>query len=72
MLRSSRQREMLGALTKGDQVVTRGGLLGKIEAFKGKDDQQVLIDLGKGVKVTVARPYIVGPAAENVTAPDER
>lgn len=72
MKRQSRQREMLNTLAKGDHVVTRGGLLGKIEAFKGKDDQQVIIDLGKGLKVTVARPYIVGPAADTIAPPRDR
>jgi len=57
---------MLGTLRKGDQVLTRGGIYGKIEAFKGKDDSQVLLDVGKGNKITVARAYIVGPASEAV------
>ena len=67
--RQKKQREMLGALQKGDQVLTRGGIYGKIEAFKGKDEQQVILDIGKGTKITVARAYIVGQAAEGVEPP---
>jgi len=69
MRKQKRQREMIGTLRKGDQVLTRGGIYGKIEAFKGKDDSQVLLDVGKGNKITVARAYIVGPASEAVETP---
>ena len=67
--KQKQQRAMLGTLRKGDQVLTRGGIYGKIEAFKGKDDSQVLLDVGKGNKITVARAYIVGPASEAVQTP---
>ncbi len=67
--RQKKQRSMLGDLQKGDQVLTRGGLYGKIDAFKGKDDSRVLLDLGKGNKVTVARAYIVGPAGDAAETP---
>ena len=69
MRKQKQQRAMIGALQKGDQVLTRGGIYGKIEAFKGKDDSQVLLDVGKGNKITVARAYIVGPASEAVETP---
>ena len=67
--RQKQQRQMLGALQKGDQVLTRGGVYGKIEAFKGKDDSRVLLDVGKGTKITVARAYIVGPATDIADTP---
>lgn len=69
MRKQKRQRQMIGELQKGDQVLTRGGIYGRIEAFKGKDDSQVLLDVGKGNKITVARAYIVGPASEAVETP---
>ncbi|MFC1543473.1 preprotein translocase subunit YajC [Candidatus Neomarinimicrobiota bacterium] len=67
--RQKKQRTMLTELKKGDHVLTRGGIYGKIESFKGKDDTQVLLDIGKGTKITVARAYIVGPASEPVETP---
>lgn len=67
--RQKQQQSMLSALQKGDQVLTRGGIYGKIEAFKGKDENQILLDIGKGTKITVARAYIVGPASESAEAP---
>ena len=72
MKRQRTQQTMLGALSKGDKVLTRGGVYGTIEAFKGTDDQQVILEIGKGTKITVARPYIVGPAATTSTTPDEK
>jgi len=69
MRRQKQQQQMLRTLQKGDHVLTRGGIYGKIEAFKGKDDSRVLLDIGKGNKITVARPYIVGPASDQVETP---
>ncbi len=69
MQRQKKHRGMLTALQKGEQVLTRGGIYGKIEAFKGKDDNRVLLDIGKGNKITVARSYIVGPASDEVEPP---
>lgn len=46
--------EMLGALKKGDKVVTSGGLIGTIDKIKdGEND--ISVDLGNGTKVTVLR-----------------
>ncbi len=72
MRRQKQQKMMISALQKGDQVLTRGGIYGKIEAFKGKDDSRVLLDIGKGNKITVARAYIVGPATDAPDPPRER
>ncbi len=69
MKRRKTQSALLAALKKGDQVITRGGIYGKIEAFKGKDDSRVILDVGKGAKLPVARAYIVGPAGEGSEAP---
>lgn len=69
MKRRKTQSAMLTTLKKGDQVITRGGIYGKIEAFKGKENSRVILDVGKGAKLTVARAYIVGPAGEASEAP---
>ena len=52
----------LSELKKGDKIITRGGLYGKIVNFNGKDDSKVTIDAGSGVKLNIARSYIVGLA----------
>ena len=60
----SKQRKQhetaLSELKKGDKIITRGGLYGKIVNFQGKNDTKVTIDAGSGVKLNVARSYIVG------------
>ena len=49
----------LSELKKGDKIITRGGLYGKIVNFQGKNDSKVTIDAGSGVKLNIARSYIV-------------
>ncbi len=53
--RAKEQKKMLESLTKGDEVVTSGGLLGKIMDV---GDNFVLIDLGSDIKVKVQRQAI--------------
>ena len=47
---------MVAALRRGDEVVTQGGLIGKIT--KVKDDTEVEVEVAKDVKVRVLRPTI--------------
>ncbi|MCF2872186.1 preprotein translocase subunit YajC [Octadecabacter sp. G9-8] len=47
---------MVAALRRGDQVVTQGGLIGKVS--KVVDDNEVVVELGEGVKVRVVRSTI--------------
>jgi preprotein translocase subunit YajC len=48
-------QEMLSALKKGDDVVTSGGLLGKIFSI---DDKTVTLEVGGGVKLRVLKASI--------------
>ncbi len=47
---------MVAALRRGDQVVTQGGLIGKVS--KVKDDNEIEVELGEGMKVRVVRSTI--------------
>ena len=47
---------MIAALRRGDEIVTAGGLIGKIT--KVKDDSEVEVELATGMKVRVVRPTI--------------
>ena len=49
-------QEMVAALRRGDQVVTQGGLIGKVT--KVKDDNEVEIEISAGVSVRVVRSTI--------------
>ena len=48
---------MLAELKKGDKILTRGGLYGKVINFHN-NNQKISIDVGSGVKVNISRSYI--------------
>ena len=47
---------MVAALRRGDQVVTQGGVIGKV--VKVKDDGEVEVEIADGVKVRVVQTTI--------------
>lgn len=47
---------MVSALRRGDQVVTQGGLIGKVT--KVKEDNEIEVELAEGVKVRVVQNTI--------------
>ena len=67
---AKRQKEhqaMLAALGKGDMIVTRGGLIGKISGVK---DNELVVELQEKVRVRVLRSHVDGkyePAAAKTT-----
>ena len=48
-------RAMVGALKKGDSVVTQGGIVGKVVGVK---DDEVEVEIAQGVRVRVIRGTI--------------
>ncbi|MBE0452203.1 preprotein translocase subunit YajC [Roseovarius autotrophicus] len=46
-------KAMVAALRRGDQVITQGGLIGKVS--KVKDDSEIEVELAEGIKVRVVR-----------------
>ena len=44
---------MVGAVRRGDQVVTQGGLIGKVT--KVKEDNELEVEIADGVKVRVVQ-----------------
>ena len=55
--RAKQHKEMIDALKSGDQVVTAGGLHGKIVAVQ---DKVVTVEIATGVRVKVNRISIAG------------
>jgi preprotein translocase subunit YajC len=51
-------QSMLSRLGKGDEVITRGGVIGKITGIS--DDGILVIELQEKVRVRVPRAYIEG------------
>ncbi|MEW9921428.1 preprotein translocase subunit YajC [Marimonas sp. MJW-29] len=47
---------MVAALRRGDQVVTQGGVIGKV--VKVKDDGEIEVEIADGVKVRVIQSTI--------------
>ncbi|MEO0864610.1 MAG: preprotein translocase subunit YajC [Pseudomonadota bacterium] len=47
---------MVEALRRGDQVVTQGGLIGKVS--KVKEDNEIEVELAEGVKVRVVKSTV--------------
>ena len=51
-------RQMLGAINRGDKVVTGGGIIGKVT--KVISDQELAVEIAEGVKVRVQRNMVAG------------
>lgn len=48
---------MVAALRRGDQVITQGGIMGKVTKVK-EDDSEIEVEIAEGVKVRVIRSTI--------------
>ena len=66
MRQQKAQREKIGGLKKGDQVVTAGGLLGKITRV---DEGTVEIELAPNIRVKAVRSTISDVVTPGTTAP---
>lgn len=57
---------MVAALRRGDQVVTAGGLIGKVS--KIKDEREVEVEIATGVNVRVVRSTITSVVSKTEPA----
>ena len=61
-------REMIAALKKGDNVITQGGIIGKVVGVR---DEEIEVEIAQGVRIRVVRATIAqvvnraAPVAEN-------
>ncbi|MBX3699801.1 MAG: preprotein translocase subunit YajC [Dokdonella sp.] len=55
MKRAKEQRAMIAALAKGDEVLTNGGLLGRVEEI---NEQFVVLEVANGVSVKMQKQAI--------------
>ena len=53
--RAKQHREMVSALKKGDQVVTQGGIIGKVASVR---DDEIEVEIASGVRVRVVRATV--------------
>jgi preprotein translocase subunit YajC len=66
---AQQHKAMLSALSKGDEVVTQGGMIGKIHSIT---DRVVTLEVATGVKLRLLKASIQGkysPAAEPAAPP---
>ena len=56
--KASEHTKMLGALKKNDEIVTTGGLIGRITEL---GDKVVTVEVAPNVKVKVERAQVAGP-----------
>lgn len=54
--RFKEHKAMIDALKVGDAVITAGGLIGRIDTLV--NDEEVIVDLGNGLRVTAVRATI--------------
>jgi len=54
--RAKQQRALLDAITKGDEVVTAGGILGRVSKVS---DQYLVLALDENVEITIQKSSIV-------------
>ncbi|MGL4415533.1 MAG: preprotein translocase subunit YajC [Roseinatronobacter sp.] len=60
---------MVGALRRGDQVVTQGGIIGKV--VKVKEDGEAEVEIAEGVKVRVLKATIANVISKTEPAAKE-
>ena len=63
---SKKRNEMLGALKRGDDVITSGGIYGKI--LNISEDDVVTLEISKGVSIRIGRAAISGTQPTNKEA----
>ncbi len=69
--KAKHHRDMLGAIRRGDKVITGGGILGTVT--KVLNDNEVAVEIAEGIKVKVQRNLIAGVLSKtdpNAPAPD--
>jgi preprotein translocase subunit YajC len=63
-------REMIGSVRRGDNVVTGGGIIGRVT--KVMDDERVQVQIADGVRVEIARPTLANVLARGAPAIEKK
>ena len=51
-------REMLGAISRGDKIITGGGIMGTVT--KVVNEHEIAVEIAEGIKVRVQRNLVAG------------
>ncbi len=57
-IQQKNHQNMLSNLKKGDKILTRGGIIGKIIDFQGKNNNIVVLKVDDNTNITVLKSYI--------------
>ena len=57
-IQQKKHTSMLNELKKGDKVVTRGGIVGKIVDIQGSKNEKLIINTGDNTKLNILKSYI--------------
>lgn len=66
--KAQQQKDLLSSLTRGDRVLTAGGLIGVIS--KVINDQELQVEIADGIKVRVARAMIADRISSTEPKPE--
>ncbi|MFV2003172.1 MAG: preprotein translocase subunit YajC [Paracoccaceae bacterium] len=66
--KAKEHRAMVDAVRRGDQVVTQGGIIGKVA--KVRDEREVEVEIAKGVKVRVIKSTLAQVISKTEPASD--
>ena len=66
--KAKEHKAMVGAVRRGDQVVTQGGLIGKVT--KVKEDNELEVEIADGVKVRVVQSTLADVRSKSEPAND--
>jgi preprotein translocase subunit YajC len=64
MKKQKETQKMLSELKKGDDIVTTGGIIGRISGIK---DQEVTLQIQEGVRIRILRSAIAGIHTQQTT-----
>jgi preprotein translocase subunit YajC len=68
--RMKAQQAMLGAITRGDTVVTTGGIVGKVT--KAIDGEDLEVEIAQGTRVKVVRTMIADVRSKSTPVNDNK
>ena len=63
------QRQLVESVEAGDEILTVGGLIGRVRALEGEDELRV--EIAPGTEVRVARRAVAAVLTDADSGPDE-
>ena len=61
-IQQKKHNNMLNELKKGDKVVTRGGIVGKIVDIQGSKNEKLILNTGDNTKLNILKSFITSLA----------